>query len=249
MDHDLARRLAQAGLGRAQANAYVALVALGDAGAAEVARQARIPRTSAYAALAALAAAGLATPTVRGRRKRFIAAQPQTLLDLPRRQEALLRTLVGDLAGLARRRPVRPRIAIHEGREGIVHVNEQLLTVRSRRYRYIGSAQEMVDAMGADYLQDYVRRRVARGIHVQTIRVRGHESGLPCLGDGARWLREVRYLERPVARDLASVYLWDDRVSVISTIQEGYGIIIDSREFAAMLELVWETLWTTAVPA
>lgn len=249
MDSTLSRQLVQAGLGRTQADAYLALTALGDAGAAEVARQAGMPRTSAYAALAALASAGLVTTTMRGRRKRFVAAPPKALLELPRRQESLLRSLLGDIGGLARRNQTRPRIAVHEGKAGIIHVNELLLSARSRSYCYVGSSREMVDAMGEEYLRDYVRRRVARGIRVRAVRVRGSEAKLDCLGSGARWLREVRYLDRPVDRDLVSLYVWDDRVSITSTIQEGFGIVIDSAECAAMVRLMWETLWEVARPA
>lgn len=249
MDADLPRRLARAGLGRAQADAYVALLALGGAGAAEVARQARMPRTSAYGALAALAAAGLATVTCRGKRRSFLPARPQALLELPRRQETELRALVGELAGLAPRSRGKPRISLHEGHQGIIHVNELLLAAKGRAYRYIGSAREMGEAMGEDYLRDYVRRRVARGVRVRAIRVRGNEVPLPCLGDGERWLREVRHLRRGVASDLVSLYLWDDKVGIISTLQEGYGLVIESRELYALADLIWQVLWEVAEPA
>lgn len=247
--NDLAKRLARSGLGEAQAGALVALLALGSASPAEVARQARMPRTSAYGALAALARQGLATASFRGRRRRYVPAQPQTLLELPKRQEAELRELIPDLAAIAVRGGSRPRIAVHEGREGIIQVNEDLLRTRSREYRYLAGGSDIVEALGETYLRDYVRRRVARGIRVRAIRVRGREVALPCLGHGTRWLREVRYLDRPVAGDLVQLYVWERRVGVISTLNEGWGMTIDSAELAALVDLVWGVLWEVATPA
>ncbi|MEK7413465.1 MAG: helix-turn-helix domain-containing protein [Planctomycetota bacterium] len=243
---DLAKRLAQSGLGDVQAGAFVALLQLGSGSPAEVARQARIPRTSAYAALAALSRQGLVTASFRGRRRRYAAAQPQALLELPRRHEAQLRDLMPDLLAVAVGQGSRPRIAIHEGREGIFRVNEELLLARSRHYRYFGGGADIVEALGETYLRDYVRRRVARGVRVSAIRVRSREVALPCLGAGSRWLREVRYVNRSVVGDLAQLYVWDNRVAVISTMHEGWGMIIDSAELAALVGLVWGVLWDVA---
>jgi len=246
---DLARRLAGSGLGEAQAAALVALLALGSASPAEVARQARMPRSSTYGALAALARQGLATASLRGRRRRYLPAEPQSLLELPRRQEVLLRELIPDLAAIAVRSGHRPRLALHEGREGIIRVNEELLRTRSRQYRYIAGGADIAEALGETYLRDYVRRRVARGIRSRSIRVRSREVAVPCLGHGARWLREVRYLERPVSGAMVQLYVWDHRVAVISTMDEGWGLIIDSRELSALVDLVWGVLWEVATPA
>ena len=76
--------------------------------------------------------------------------------------------------------------------------------------------------------------------------MRSREVALPCLGAGSRWLREVRYVNRSVVGDLAQLYVWDNRVAVISTMHEGWGMIIDSAELAALVGLVWGVLWDVA---
>jgi DNA-binding IclR family transcriptional regulator len=248
MSEDLHKRLIAAGLGQAQAVVYVALSALGDAGAADIARQARLPRATTYGALEALAQAGLVSVTYSGRRKRFIAAPPQALLELPKRQETLLRSLIPELLGMRKQSQLRPQVAVHDGIAGIIRVNEALLQARGS-YRYIGSAQEMVEAMGKTYLEDYVRRRIERRIQVQAIRVRGHESDLACLGDGKRWLREVRWLERPVDTGVGTIYLWDGRIGMVSTAEEPFAMIIESRELSAVMDCMFTGLWNLAQPA
>lgn len=249
MDDDLVRRLVLTGVDRTRASALVALMSLGSAGPAEVARAAQIPRSTAYGVLDALVRDGLATATRSGRCRRFSANGPQALLELPRRQEQRLRELMPDLLQLAAATVDRPRISIHEGAEGIRRVNEELLTTREGEYRYIAGATDIVASLGEAYLRDWVRRRVALKIRCRSIRVRSRELDLPVLGHGTRWLREVRYIDRLPTGGLAQIYVFDRRVGVISTRAEGWGMLIDSPETAAVFDLMWRTLWERATPA
>ena len=144
--------------------------------------------------------------------------------------------------------PNRPRIAIYEGVAGIIHVNEDLLTVKSGEYHMVGSAQEMLDVLGEAYLKDYVQRRVAKGITSWAIRVRGREVALPFMGDGERWRRKLRYLRQSVVGDLVSIYLYDQKVAVVSGMGEGFAMIIESSELSTMLGLLWRVVWDAAEP-
>jgi hypothetical protein len=240
--------LADLGMGVSAVRVYLALLRSGPCAASVAARQARIRRPTVYGALGELAERGLVVKTMRGSRALYAAETPRRLLEWPRRQEAAVRALLPELLALAGSAPARPRIAIYEGVAGIIQVNEDLLTVKSGEYRYIGSTQEMFDVLGEAYLKDYVRRRVALGIRSWAIRVRGREVGQPWMGDGERWLRKVRYLHQNVAGDLVSIYLYDQKVAVVSGMSEGFAMIIDSGELSTMLGMLWKVVWAVAEP-
>lgn len=240
--------LVDLGLGVTAARVYLALLRTGPVAASVVAKQARVRRPTVYGALSELAGRGLVAKTMRGARAVYSAETPRRLLDWPRRQEATARALLPELLALAGSAPNRPRIAIYEGVAGIIHVNEDLLTVKSGEYHMVGSAQEMLDVLGEAYLKDYVQRRVAKGITSWAIRVRGREVALPFMGDGERWRRKLRYLRQSVVGDLVSIYLYDQKVAVVSGMGEGFAMIIESSELSTMLGLLWRVVWDVAEP-
>jgi sugar-specific transcriptional regulator TrmB len=246
---DIPQRLAAAGFGANEAKVYVAVAELGSAPAAEVARRAGLKRPTVYGLLERLVAKGVVSVGVTGRGRVYAVDSPRRLLELPRRQEAALRELIPELAGLRGDGVAKPRIRLHEGREGIVRVNEDLLTTRSGEYHYLGGMRDMAEVLGKPYLEDYVRRRVAAGIRSWAIRVRSRELAWPFLAEGERWLRRVRLLDEPIAGDLVGLYVYDQRIAIVSTLREGYGLVIESAQLAATIMLVWRTLWNVARPA
>lgn len=246
---ELLPRLVEAGLGQRQAQVYVTLLRLGAAGAAEIARAAAVKRPTAYEALEDLCARGLATRTVEGRRRVYAAAPPARLLDEAAERQRRLKELLPDLQALVSTvAGNRPRLIYREGVAGVRQVHEDLLTVRSKEYRYFGGSSEMVQAMGEDYLKDYVRRRVEKGIRSWSIRWRSHEVALPCLAAGERWLRQARYLDIRPGDGLSGLFIYDQRIAITSSQREGYGMVVESEGLSALLRLLWQTLWEVAAP-
>jgi HTH-type transcriptional regulator, sugar sensing transcriptional regulator len=245
---ELVQRLTSVGLSAKEAAVYVALTQTGTATVAEIARKAGIKRPTAYGVLEDLVTKGLAIAGAPGQRRSYSIESPRQLLDLPRKQEAALKDLMPELLALADATPSKPRIRFYEGYDGVRRVSEDLLTTRDGEYRYFGAAQDFMKAFGERYLKDYVRRRVALGIHSYAIRVRSREVPQPFLGDSERYLRTVRLLDEPVIGDVVTLYIYDQRVGVVSTLREGYGLVIESRELVAMLTMMWRALWAVAKP-
>lgn len=242
-------RLEEAGLAPRQARIYVALLRLGTATPAQVAQQAEVKRPTAYEALEDLCQRGLATRAVSGRKRTYTAAAPERLLDEASERQRRLRDLLPDLQALVTSAATtRPRLIYREGLEGIRQVHEDLLTTRGKEYRYFGGSSEMLSAMGEAYITDYVKRRVAKGIHSRSIRWRSHEVALPCLADGDRWLRRTRYLDITPGDGLSGLFIYDRRIAITSSGREGYGMVIESDGLSALLELIWQALWQVARP-
>lgn len=247
---DLIPRLVEAGLAERQAHIYVALLRLGSATPAQIAQSAAVKRPTAYEALEDLCARGLATRAVTGRRRTYAAAPPDRLLDEASERQRRLKDLLPDLQALVTSAATsKPRLIYREGVEGVRQVHEDLLTTRDSEYRYFGGSSEMLAAMGEAYLEDYVRRRVAKGIRSRSIRWRSHEVALPCLADGERWLRSARFLDITPGDGLSGLFIYDRRIAITSSQREGYGMVVESEGLSALLRLVWEALWTVARPA
>ena len=141
----------------------------------------------------------------------------------------------------------RPRIHFYSGPEAQYEVDEGLLNVKSGEYFYFGSVQEMFQRNTEEYLAEFYRRRIARGIWSNAIRNPSKEIPLDYMQPGPENLRRVRYLPAPISEDIAGLYLYDEKIAIISAVKENYAIIIESHDLFVLVKTIWQCLWNVAV--
>lgn len=238
--------LMRIGFGAKQSALYLVLLEQGKGTAAELARSAGIKRTTAYDLLGELEEQKLVAVTFSGRRRIFAAEPPENLQRLIDRQKSVLDQLLPSLNDMFYRHGERPRVRYYEGVEGIRYVHEELLKVKAGEYFYFGSMQGFRNALGEDYLVDFIRRRIRRKIWSNALRIRAREIDDPLAAAGDNNYRRVRYLTRPLVGEVANLTLYDNKIAVCSSAGENYGMIIESREMHAILKLIWDCLWASA---
>ncbi len=222
--------LRQIGFSEKKAVLYTTLLARGRGSAAQLAAAAKLKRTTAYDILEELANENLVSVTFDGNKRVFVAEPPENLHQLIDRQARAVDQLMPGLKDLFYRSNSRPRIRYFEGSEGIRYVHEELLKVVQKEYFYFGSISGFVDALGRDYLESFVRRRVRRRIWSNAIRIRSQEIDSPYMMPGDENYRRVRYLSRSVADYVANLTLYDGKIAICSTSHENYAMIIESAE-------------------
>lgn len=67
-----------------------------------------------------------------------------------------------------------------------------------------------------------------------------------CSRDRKTW-RRVRYLPAPISEDIAGLYLYDEKIAIISAVKENYAIIIESHDLFVLVKTIWQCLWNVAV--
>jgi HTH-type transcriptional regulator, sugar sensing transcriptional regulator len=243
---DIREHLARLGLAGKRGDIYLALLRGGAATATQIARATRFKRPTVYDILAELQRLELVSETSAGKRRLFAAEGPERLEQMLERQREHLRAALPELQALHGQGPGRPKVRLYEGVEGVRSVNEDILTARSGEYFWFGSIKEIVDVVGRDYLEDWVRRRIEKGIWSNSIRVREKDPPEAYLTGGAKNLRRLRFISRPVREDIAGLYIYDNKVAVTSALKECYGLIVESRELAALLLTLWRVVWDVA---
>jgi sugar-specific transcriptional regulator TrmB len=222
------------------------MLTLGRGTAAELAASAKLKRTTAYDILEELTAERLVSMTFAGNKRLFVAEPPENLQQLLDRQIYTVDRIMPGLKELFYHNSRRPRIRYFEDVEGIRYVHEELLKVKSREYFYFGSITGFVDALGKDYLESFVRRRISRRIWSNALRIRSHEIDSPYMTPGDENYRRVRYLSRSLGDNVANLTLYDGKIAICSTSHENYAMIIESQEMYTILKLVWDCMWDTA---
>ncbi len=107
--------------------------------------------------------------------------------------------------------------------------------------------QELLETPGRLIMEQYIEARVKIGLHFRVIRshTRDTEAIWPT---SKKELRQLRYAPANVPLAMTS-YIYDNSVSFISSKRELYGILIQSQEFHALQETLFESLWAISKDA
>lgn len=238
--------LARLGLPGKVGRFYLAALELGEAPVSEVAQRAGISRTTAYDLLPRLVEEGLLTRVEKSGRIHLAAEDPEALLAGFDARRALLGSLLPDLKALHRRSTARPRVQTFEGPDGMRKIREDRLQCRSRRLRAILSTADLFEAPGRREMDRYIARRIAAGIALQAIRPRTTDAEV-IWPSRASDLRELRYAPPGLAFTM-TMYVYDNRVSLVSSRRENFAMIVESDEYAALMDALFELLWQASEP-
>lgn len=241
--------LKELGLNKNKGTVYMAALAVGYGTAQDVAKKARLPRTTVHEILQQLVGMGLVGFINKGERKRFYNVEPPAKLrSLLKEKERLLETALPALFSLMNTKGMRPQVRFFEGSEGIKTVFEDTLTVRNKTLLGILSMEDLYHIPGKGYMDDYVQRRVGAGIHLRVIRSERKEVE-ETWPTSVKEHRELHYAPTDMIFPM-TVYIYDNKVGIIGTEKETFGMIIESNEFSQTLRNMFETMWlmTKKVP-
>jgi hypothetical protein len=142
---------------------------------------------------------------------------------------------------------VRPRIRFYEGRDGIRAVLHDTLRCQSRRLDGILSMTDLFQVPGRREMEQYVAARIAAGVHLRVVRSREKDIGPDVWPSRPEDLRELRYAPEDAVFTMTT-WMYDDKVSIIASRREHFGMIVESAEFAEMQKHLFGALWLVSTP-
>ncbi len=231
------------GLDQKQAAVYIACLESGPSKIPEIAREADIKRTTAYGIVDELVALGLLSASYKGKTKLYRAADPETLMELVNERKEKLISIMPDLSDLFLTRNVRPKIAFFEGREALRKIYDDVLECSSKQVRMIARVRHHNEAVGDAFVKEFIRKRIARGIHAQVLHPKSGDLYTKDRGtEDPKLKRQVRYLPAHVFH-AAAIMIYDHKVAMVSTREENFGFIIESKEFSNTLSAYFDFMW------
>lgn len=237
----LRERLAAAGIAGKEAKLYLAALETGEAPVHVIAKHAGIGRTTAYDVLNRLIEQGMATRHEKHGRIYIVPEPPEQLLKRHETRLDRLRDLLPELKALHGVSPIQPRIRLYEGEVGICTVLQNTLDCKSPIIRACLSMTEMLQTPGFEEVEKFSQERIRRGIELQVIRTHGEEVS-NIWGTNPAIQRELRYAPRLDSFSM-TMFIHDDCVSLISSLRENFGLVIQSEEFAHIQKYLFDQLW------
>lgn len=238
-------RLAALGIEDKEQRFYLAALELGEASVNEVALRAGVSRTSGYDLLERLESRGLLrqTGSVRGVRH-IVAEDPNVLIRDFERTRMMLDDLVPELRSIYNGSFNRPRTRLYEGKEGIERALWETLECRSKVLYGVLSMHELREVPGLQWMAGFISERVKREIHLKVLRSPSRETDRIWPSET---LREVRFAPPGVDLNM-TMYINDDTVTYVSSKEENYALVIESRELSLLNRTFFNSIWSISGP-
>ncbi|MFT5481784.1 MAG: sugar-specific transcriptional regulator TrmB [Halieaceae bacterium] len=238
--------LTQLGLSEREITIYLALLKTGPASIRDIASNAGINRGTTYETLKILATKGIVSYFPKGKRRVFMAEDPERLITLAESKqhalaEALEQLKLEVVPGLKDLKPdFSPgNVRFYEGDDGVELVLRDILNsaaqLPGREYSVI-STKTLREHLYRPF-PNFTRQRVKAKIQVRVIAV----------GDGGdeAELAQRKWLPAGSAQDASYIAIYPPKVAIITLASSNYPVVvvIDSKAMAATQQLLFDTLW------
>ena len=244
---NLEEKLARIGITGTLYKLYLTAIGLGGGSVTDVAARAGLARTTAHDGLLKLEAEGLVKFVDQGKRRFVVARDPGILLERLESRRQMLEDVMPVLRSMYHHESGQPNVRFHPGEEGIRTALWDTLTGDEKVLRATLSMKELMAEPGLVEMERYLTERARRGIWLQVIRS-AERDVVPIWPSSQEHLRELRYA--PPEHTLAmTCFIYGNKVCLISSARESYGLIIDSAEFAAFQASMFDAMWSLSTPA
>ena len=234
-------QLEQFGLNNKESMIYLAALELGTDTVQNIAKKANIHRVTTYDILESLITKGLVSQIIKGKKRYFIAVEPEKILDGLKNKEQLFSTLLPELKALQDKAGQKPKVMYFEGREAVW--NAFLDRIRHKpelkENLVYGSSEELLTAYPEGY-KEFTKERLSKGIKARII-VERSKSGLWEQKKSKEHIRQVKFW--PEGKKFkANTIIYGDRMLIISW-ESKLAVIIEDKNNADNQRMLFEMLW------
>lgn len=221
-----------------------------------IAESISIPKPSIYDGLSELADLKLVIEYDQGRSKEYGSISTEQLKDLVARKILEIRSAETALLSFMQTQsthkgPVKPKIKFYSGVDGIRQAFRDTKWHEKCKDTYLmWPTNEMIDILTPEFSKWHSEQRLKYHVFMNIIR-KNSDRELDRISDeknalleSAGWKndREVRYAPKDSEWSM-SYWIYDDKCLFASSAGEQFAFIVQSREFAELLKLLWKQMW------
>lgn len=262
MSHtDLKHKLVTIGLSEKEAEVYMALLQYGQHPTTFIARKVGLNRGTTYNILHNLLQRGLVTKGEKRGMQFFSPLEPGNLMNNLNRQEEILREqkslaaeTIPELRSISPQVSPRPSVQYFTGPDGVQAALEETLMAKNKTLLAYSSCRCMDELLGDYFGGTYTDERIRRGYSLRSIQslqndaqALYHDDYFKKYGASDEHKREVRYVRSDLAFPM-TMYIYDQKVLVISSKDENFALITISKEYSDMQRKVFYEMWDSLDP-
>lgn len=233
---DLLKTLTNIGFNEKEARVYLTLLELNEALPGTIARVSGIKRSTTYLILEQLEKKGLASHIKREGRLYFQSCKPDLLIETQRKKYdevkshlSSLETVLPELNLLQKDFTVTPQMSVFRGKEGLIQIMEDTLTVKDKMLLCWANPAMVFDLL-KDYYPSYIKKKVQRKIWLRGIFCHD-EVAVQFKNKEHEELREVYLVPKDEFPFKNEINIYDDKVAIISH-EDQVGVVIQNKNIA-----------------
>lgn len=226
-----------------KANVYLAILELGSAGATDIAKKATIKRTTAYDILLELQKNGLVYETRKGKKRLFVAENPNKLRKNLEEKNRILEELLPELQYLHNAQGTKPQIRFYEGKNGLKDVYDDTLNYAGELL--ILASDDTVKTLGTDWAQNYLKKRVKKNIRARAILPETELIKSDFVANDQQHLRMSKLIDPKKYPFSTEINIYGHKKVALISAKEEMGVIIEGTEIHKTLKLIFQLLWDT----
>lgn len=215
-----------------------------------------IPKPSIYDGLSELADLKLIVEYDQGRSKEYSSISTDQLKDLVSRKISEIKSAETALLSFMQQQnthkgPVKPKIKFYSGIDGIRQAFRDTEWHDKCKETYLmWPTNEMIDILTPEFSKWHSEQRLRHGVFMKIIRKDADrkldkvsvEKNALLESEGWKNDREVRYAPKDAEWSM-SYWVYDDKCLFASSAGEQFAFIVQSREFAELLKILWKQMW------
>jgi HTH-type transcriptional regulator, sugar sensing transcriptional regulator len=230
-----------------------------DLSVADIATELNIPKSSIYDSLDELIQKSIVVEYSEGRSKTFGVSDLAQLENVYKKQmetldsahKSLISYIQENLSKKDQGGVSRPRIKFYYGVEGIRQAFRDTPWVPEHTETYLmWPMKEMVDLLGEEFLIHHGSSRFINKVMMRVVQKNSDKGNVPKSfewrnHDIEQLFTRIRYA--PAHMDWSiSYWIYGDKVLFAGSGHEKYAFVVYSREFATLMKLMWQQVWSIA---
>lgn len=244
--------LAALGLSESETQIYVTLVERGALTARELTVLTHGKRPTTYYALRQLMDRGLVTKKGMQTAERFQAESPDALTSIVKIKQQEITALADSVNALIpelkKNRVAHegaPGVTYYEGEDAMKRAIMDTLYCKMGHIDSIAPADNFFWQIGQKFSASYIGERVARKITTRNLWEQPLEPKI--MLQAYKGLAQVRILPPEMVGNFrTTVFIYDQEVMYISSLESGYLLIVKSREHVQLMQAMYNSLWATS---
>lgn len=233
------------GLTTMQAQVYVAALELGESTMQALARKSGVNRSTIYTFIDDLKERGFILETRKHKRNVYIAAHPETLIEMQKTRTEELERMLPELLAINNKSDKKPRVTFYEGFDGIKEAYLDQLRTKKEIVAY-EDLEGLIGELPKHISEWFPPERAKRDILIKTIS-RDGPMAREFTKRNRGLLRETKFVDVPAFKTDINVYA--DKVSLIDLqASSPFAVIIENHNLAETMRTVWKQLWDKLGP-
>ena len=233
--------LEQFGLNGRKADVYLAALELGSASVIDISKKASVKRTTCYDILQDLMREGLVSETFKEKKRLFVGEEPEKIQRSLKNRERLFSEILPQLQSIHNVRGSKPKIRFYEGKEGLKEVYGDTLKYNGEILGF--ASYDVVNTLGLDWADEYLKKRIKKGIYVRTI-VPGEKEMLKNFVEKDQEQRRMTKVIDPKKYPFSiEINVYGHNKVALMSAKEETGLIIEGAEIHNTMKLLFQLVW------